>query len=409
MNIISNNRLDIMYIIYIYNIKIGSYKTTYYTWLLFWGLFFFSALSCVIGEFFFERFELTIYRYQFWYSCIQMDNTLVQISLKIIFKIFLILLSIVYYVMSERLLQGFFKIHGGFPSDLVAYGIHGLVLSLKNIKIKDCFNIRFVDITGMALVFSCLLFITTVLFCALHEDIDWFMQILKGRKWLTDNHTVSLYMLCVAMLGFAYSVLGGIFSKHHYRFIMLAGYVGEMFQYETMIIIIINSVCLYSGSLNVYELVENQSQGWYFARIELWLFLFYYIILCSLKRTGRPFGVSLNELNMLSSYNPSYSGWGCCLLMLIEYLNMLLMSSLGSILFFGGWIPPIGLVDWYPLGFILGIKTSFVLLLFMVVRALLPKIRDKQLRNMGSQSWFWFSFLSICYTAGWLGVLDRWH
>ena len=117
-----------------------------------------------------------------------------------------------------------------------------------------------------------------------------------------------------------------------------------------------------------------------------------FLIFCvsMLAETNRhPFDLPEAEAELVSGYNVEYSAMGFALFSLGEYSNMLMMSALNVILFFGGWLPFIDL-PFIPNSFWFGIKICFFVILFVVMRAGLPRYRYDQLMNLG-----WKGFLPI--------------
>ena len=114
----------------------------------------------------------------------------------------------------------------------------------------------------------------------------------------------------------------------------------------------------------------------------------------ALAETNRhPFDLPEAEAELVSGYNVEYSAMGFALFSLGEYANMLLMSALNVILFFGGWLAPFNFLNFIS-GFIwFGIKICFFVLLYIVMRAALPRYRYDQLMSLG-----WKIFLPISLT-----------
>jgi len=114
-------------------------------------------------------------------------------------------------------------------------------------------------------------------------------------------------------------------------------------------------------------------------------------LVSALAETNRaPFDLTEGESELVSGFNVEYSAMSFALFSLGEYSNMLLMSSLNVILFFGGWLAPIELLSFIPGSFWFGIKICFFVILFAWMRAALPRYRYDQLMNLG-----WKTFLPI--------------
>jgi len=169
----------------------------------------------------------------------------------------------------------------------------------------------------------------------------------------------------------------------------------QMISYEVSIGIIVLCVLLCVGSLNLFDIVESQRNVWFI--IPLFpLFVMFFI--SGLAETNRsPFDLPEAEAELVSGYNTEYSAIGFVLFFLGEYTNMVLMSSVITIYFLGGWFSPFAIVSFISLPgiFWFGLKTSFVLFFFVWVRATYPRYRYDQLMRLG-----WKVFLP--FSLGWL-------
>ena len=119
--------------------------------------------------------------------------------------------------------------------------------------------------------------------------------------------------------------------------------------------------------------------------------MFIIFFICALAETNRhPFDLPEAEAELVSGYNVEYSAMGFALFSLGEYANMLLMSSMNVILFFGGWLAPLSILSLIPGSFWFGLKICIFVILFIWMRAALPRYRYDQLMSLG-----WKTFLPI--------------
>ena len=137
--------------------------------------------------------------------------------------------------------------------------------------------------------------------------------------------------------------------------------------------------------------------------------MFMIFIASILAETNRhPFDLPEAEAELVSGYNVEYSSMGFALFFLGEYANMILMSAMASILFLGGWLPPIDIapLNWIPgpIWFIL--KICFVLFIFIWARATLPRYRYDQLMRLGWKVFLPLSLLWVVLTSGFLVAFD---
>jgi NADH-quinone oxidoreductase subunit H len=169
----------------------------------------------------------------------------------------------------------------------------------------------------------------------------------------------------------------------------------QMISYEVSIGFIVVTVVLCAGSFNLSEITLAQQNVWYIFPLLPMFFLF---VVSALAETNRhPFDLPEAEAELVSGYNVEYSAMGFALFFLGEYANMLLMGSLISTLFLGGWLPPFSII---PFTFLpgpvwLALKICFFVVLFSWIRAALPRYRYDQLMELG-----WKTFLPL--SLGWM-------
>jgi NADH-quinone oxidoreductase subunit H len=135
-----------------------------------------------------------------------------------------------------------------------------------------------------------------------------------------------------------------------------------MVSYEVSLGFIIITIVICCGSFNIPLIIESQKYIWYIVPF-FPLFLIFFI--SGLAETNRhPFDLPEAEAELVSGYNVEYSAMGFALFSLGEYSNMLLMSALNTILFFGGWLPPLSILGFIPGAFWFGIKICLFVILF---------------------------------------------
>lgn len=218
---------------------------------------------------------------------------------------------------------------------------------------------------------------------------------------LADINVGVLYLFAVSSLGVYGIIMAGWASNSRYAFLGALRSSAQMVSYEIAIGLIIISVLISAGSLNLSEIVRAQSeQGWYV----FWHFPMFVIFLVSiLAETNRhPFDLPEDESSLVTGYNVEYSSMTFALFFLGEYANMILMSAIASVLFLGGWLPPLQVwpLTWIPgpLWFIL--KICLVLFVFVWARATLPRYRYDQLMRLGWKVLLPLSLAWVVLTAG---------
>jgi NADH-quinone oxidoreductase subunit H len=219
---------------------------------------------------------------------------------------------------------------------------------------------------------------------------------------LADLNVGVLYLFAISSLGVYGIIMAGWASNSKYAFLGALRSAAQMISYEVSIGFVLVTVLLCSGSLNLTKIVEAQRLVWFGLPLFPMMVVFFVSILAETNRA--PFDLPEAEAELVGGYNVEYSAMTFALFFLGEYINMILMSAFMTILFLGGWLP---LVDIWPFnavpGFLwFGAKVSFVLFLFLWVRATFPRYRYDQLMRLG---WKVFLPLSLVWVVGTATVL----
>ncbi|HEX3066026.1 MAG TPA: NADH-quinone oxidoreductase subunit NuoH, partial [Dongiaceae bacterium] len=199
-----------------------------------------------------------------------------------------------------------------------------------------------------------------------------------------------LYLFAISSLGVYGIVIAGWASNSKYPFLGAMRSAAQMVSYEVSIGFVMITVLLCVGSLNLSDIVMAQRHVW-FAVPLLPMFVVFFI--SALAETNRPpFDLTEAESELVAGYFSEYSAMAFALFFLGEYANMILMSATTSILFLGGWLPPVNMVPftWIPGPVWFFAKIAFVLFLFLWVRATFPRFRYDQLMRLG-----WKVFLPL--------------
>ena len=178
-----------------------------------------------------------------------------------------------------------------------------------------------------------------------------------------------------------------------------------MVSYEVSIGLILITVLLCVGSLNLTSIVMAQEKVWF--AIPLFPLLIMFFISCLAETNRAPFDLPEAEAELVAGYNVEYSSMGFALFFLGEYANMIVMSSLCSLFFLGGWLPLFNFAFfyWIPGVFWFGLKIILFLFLFVWVRAAYPRYRYDQLMTLG---WKVLLPLSLAWVVLVAGILITW-
>jgi len=215
--------------------------------------------------------------------------------------------------------------------------------------------------------------------------IGWAVIPISEHFVIADINVGVLYLLAISSLGVYGVVIAGWASNSKYAFLGAIRSAAQMVSYEVAIGFSIICVLIYSGSLNLREIVESHKHmPLYIELLLLPMFVVFFISI--LAETNRhPFDLPEAEAELVAGYNVEYSSMGFALFFLGEYANMILMSGIATILFLGGWLPPFNLqfLNFMPGFFWFASKVAFCLFVFIWVRAALPRYRYDQLMRLG--------------------------
>ena len=238
--------------------------------------------------------------------------------------------------------------------------------------------------------------------------IAWAVIPVNDGWAIADINVGVLYLFAVSSLGVYGIIIAGWASNSKYAFLGALRSAAQMVSYEVSIGFVIVTVLMCVGSLNLTEVVRAQRHVWF--AIPLFpMFVIFFI--SALAETNRaPFDLPEGESELVAGFFVEYSSMSFALFFLGEYANMILMSALTTILFLGGWYPPIDVApfNWLPGPLWFALKVAMVLFCFIWVRATFPRYRYDQLMRLGWKIFLPFTLVFLILTAftlkltGWL-------
>lgn len=309
-----------------------------------------------------------------------------------------LLVAVAYLTYAERKVIGAIQLRKG-PNVVGPFGLlqplaDGLKLFLKETVIPTSAN------KGVFLIAPMLTFVLAM--------IAWAV-IPFGDGLVVSNINVGiLYLFAISSLGVYGIVMAGWASNSKYAFLGALRSGAQMVSYEISIGLIIISVLLTTGSLNLSDVVRAQAGGIWEWNFIYHLPMFVVFIVSILAETNRaPFDLPEAEAELVAGYNVDYSAMTFALFFLGEYANMILMSALCATLFLGGWTAPLPFLDFIPGPIWLIVKICFVLFIFLWVRATFPRYRYDQLMRLGWKVFLPLSFAWVMLVATFLVVFDK--
>jgi NADH-quinone oxidoreductase subunit H len=298
--------------------------------------------------------------------------------IKILIIIVPLLISVAYFTLAERKILGAIQRRRG-PNVVGVYGLlqplsDGFKLLVKESILPSNAN-KFIFIISPIITFVISL-------------MGWAIIPYDKYASLAEVNVGVLYLFAVSSLGVYGIIMSGWSSNSKYAFLGALRSAAQMVSYEVSIGFIIVTIVICCGSFNLQIIIESQKNVWFIIPF-FPLFLMFFV--SALAETNRhPFDLPEAEAELVSGYNVEYSAMGFALFSLGEYSNMLLMSSLNVILFLGGWLPPFAFLSFIPGSVWFGIKICLFVILFVWMRAALPRYRYDQLMGLG-----WKVFLPI--------------
>ena len=226
--------------------------------------------------------------------------------------------------------------------------------------------------------------------------------------WMISNLNVGvLYLFAISSLGVYGIVMAGWASNSRYAFLGAMRSAAQMVSYEVSIGFVMISVLLTAGSLNLSEVVLAQQGMWFFIPHFPMFIVFFISVLAETNR--HPFDLPEAESELVAGFMTEYSSMSFALFFLGEYMNMIMMSAVVTVLFLGGWLPPLEMVPftWVPgFGWFM-LKVAFCLFVFIWVRATFPRYRYDQLMRLGWKIFLPLSLVWLVLTAGYLVYTGR--
>lgn len=225
--------------------------------------------------------------------------------------------------------------------------------------------------------------------------------------WVISNINVGiLYLFAMSSLGVYGIIMGGWASNSKYPFLSALRAAAQMVSYEVSIGFVLITVLLFAGSLNLSDIVMAQKHGWFMFTILFPMLPIFFV--SALAETNRPpFDLVEAESELVAGFFVEYSSTPFLLFFLGEYLSIVLMCCMCTILFLGGWLPPFDVwwLNWIPgIVWFLG-KVLFFFFLFAMAKAIVPRYRYDQLMRLGWKVFLPTSLLWVVVTAVWVILL----
>ena len=310
--------------------------------------------------------------------------------------------AVAYLTLWERKLIGWIQIRIGpnrvGPLGLLQPVADGIKLLMKEVILPTSAN------KGLYLL-APVLFITPAV-------AAWAVIPFAPEVVLSNINAGLLYIMALSSMGVYGVIVAGWASNSKYAFLGAMRSAAQMVSYELAMGFALVVVLMVSGSLNLSDIVNGQGRGWFAERgltflswnwLPLLPMLVVYFVSGVAETNRAPFDVVEGESEIVAGHMIEYSGMAFALFFLAEYMNMLLISALTAVMFFGGWQSPIDSVvlNWMPPFAWLLLKMFLIVSMFLWFRATFPRYRYDQIMRLG-----WKIFIPV--TLVWIAVIGIW-
>ncbi len=326
-----------------------------------------------------------------------MVKTILVPLIQIVMVIVAVLVTVMYIVLLERKVQAWVQVRLG-P---MRVGYHGILQPLADVLklfVKEDITPARADAWIFTAAPIIVLVPALIAFAVIPfgTEVQLFGLSMPGH--VADINVGLLYIVAVGSIGIYGIILGGWASNSKYPLLASLRSSAQLISYEVAVTMTLVTVILLSGTLSMVGIVNAQAdRGWWFAFLQPVAFFIFFV--GGLAETNRaPFDLPEAEQELVGGFHTEYSGMRFAFFFLAEYANMIVISAVGTTVFFGGWLPPFPNVAWLSfLGLVPGWiwfigKTFVVLYVFLWVRATLPRYRYDQLMRLG---WKWLIPLAI--------------
>lgn len=305
---------------------------------------------------------------------------ILQYLIKIIGLIVPLLVGVAYLTLAERKVLGSMQLRKG-PNVVGVFGLlqplaDGLKLFTKETILPSHANLSIFILSPIAALTLALLSFAVIPF--------------NDGYVIADINVGMLYLFAVSSISVYAILMSGWSSNSKYAFFGAIRAAAQMISYEVSLGLIIVSVILCVGDLNLLSIAHAQKDLWFFIPLFPAFFMFFVSALAETNRA--PFDLTEGESELVSGYNVEYSAMTFAMFFLAEYSHIILMSLITSLLFFGAWFPPFHFFPFNLLSpcFWLGLKTAFFMFIFIWVRGTFPRMRYDALMAL-----LWKSYLPL--------------
>jgi len=304
-------------------------------------------------------------------------------AVQILIVVVCLILVMAFYTLAERKIIGWMQVRKG-PNRVNLLWIPGLAQPFADV-VKLMFKEIVIPADASGFLFRLAPFLSLVPSLAI-----WAVIPFAPERAFANIDAGLLYILALTSMGVYGIILAGWAANSKYAFLGAMRSAAQIVAYEIAMGFAMVGVLMASGSLNIGDIIKAQQGGplswnWF------WLFplLVVYFISGVAETNRAPFDVAEGESEIVAGFHVDYSGMAFALFFIAEYVNMILISALTVIFFFGGWLSPLD--GWLPASawlaapsfFWFGLKTLVPMFSFLWLRATFPRYRYDQIMRLG--------------------------
>ncbi|HCD50069.1 MAG: NADH-quinone oxidoreductase subunit NuoH [SAR116 cluster bacterium MED-G04] len=307
-----------------------------------------------------------------------------------------LLIAVAYLTLAERRVIGLMQLRKG-PNVVGPFGLFQPFADAIKLLAKE---------TILPSGASKVVFILAPMLTFILSLVAWAVIPFGDGLVIADVNIGILYLFAISSLGVYGVIMAGWSSNSKYPFLGAMRSAAQMISYEVSLGLVIITVIMAAGSLNLSEIVRAQEGLWFFIPLFPMFIVFFISTLAETNRA--PFDLPEGESELVAGYFVEYSSMSFALFFLGEYANMILMSGMTVTLFLGGWLPPFDIapLNWIPGPIWFAIKVALVLFVFLWVRATTPRYRYDQLMRLGWKIFLPFTLLFVAVCSGIMLAFD---
>jgi len=340
-----------------------------------------------------------------------MDYTLVNIVIpttKILVVFVIVLLTVLFLTYAERKVIAFMQVRLG-PMRVGPWGLlQPIADALKLFTKEDIIPLKADKLVyWLAPTLSIVPALLSFLTVPFGDETTFFGMLEHPTKMIISDLNIGLlYILAISSVGIYGILLGGWSSNSKYPLLGGLRSAAQIVSYEVPLTLALVGPILMANTLSMHGIVKAQADFTLFGVKGVWFVVpqilgFLVYMACAVAETNRaPYDLPEAEQELVAGFHTEYSGMKFAFFFLAEYANMIVVSAIATVVFFGGWLPipglaflPIPPIVWFAL------KVGFVLFVFLWLRATYPRYRYDQLMAIGWKFFIPVAFINIFITA----------